>query len=173
MAGLALPVEARKRTNFLFDCAARIAGQLPLMIDSTGVWCRPEGDKFLCGCSPVDDAAVDPDDFEPRYPEFEEIIWPALAHRSPAFAAIKLQRYWAGQYDMNIFDQNVIVGPHPEVSNFHFANGFSGHGLQQSPAIGRGLAEWITYGNYRTLDLEPLGYRRIVTGQQYPEYNII
>ena len=78
------------------------------------------------------------------------MVWPALAARSPNFEALKLTRFWAGHYDMNVLDHNVIVGPHPEIGNFHFANGFSGHGLQQAPAIGRGLAEMIATGGYRT-----------------------
>ncbi len=173
MAGLFLPVEPRKRTNFLFSCAQPIQGKLPLMIDPSGVWCRPEGENFLCGCSPAQDPAVDHLDFEPNFQEFEDIIWPALAHRSPAFEAIKLQRFWAGHYDMNTFDQNVIVGPHPEIDNFIFANGFSGHGLQQSPAIGRAISEWIVYGQFLTLDLLPFGYQRILTGTLNPEQNVI
>ena len=180
MAGLSLPVEPRKRTCFVFDCAqspqgtARVhAGGLPLMIDVTGVFCRPEGSHFIAGCSPPEDPAVDHDDFEPRYREFEEIIWPALAARSAAFEAIKLVRFWTGHYAYNTLDQNVIVGPDTQVPNFLYANGFSGHGIQQSPAIGRGLAEWIIHGRYRSLDLTPLGHQRVVANTPYLERSVI
>ncbi len=173
MAGLHIPVERRKRTNFLFDSAEPPTGDLPLMIDPTGVWVRPEGRQFLTGCTPPDDPAVAPEDFEPRYQEFEDIIWPALAARSKHFEAIRLQRFWAGQYAYNTLDRNAVVGPHPEVTNFLFANGFSGHGLQQAPAVGRALAERLVFGEYRSLDLSPLGYERIVTDTPLTEGCVI
>jgi len=173
MAGISLPVEPRKRTNFTFDCSIPPEGKLPLMIDPSGVWVRPEGRHFLCGCSPVGDPAVAFDDFEPRFQEFEEIIWPALAARSPAFEAIKMQAMWAGQYAYNVFDQNAVTGVHPEISNFFFANGFSGHGLQQAPAIGRGVAEMVALGGYKSLDLSPLGYERILQNEPLRERCVI
>jgi len=180
MAGLDIPVEPRKRTLFVFDCAstpegtARVnEGRLPLMIDPSGVFCRPEGRFFLTGCAPVEDPAADWDDFEPRYEEFEEIIWPALAERSPAFEAIKVVNQWAGHYDFNTLDHNLVVGRHPAVRNFVFANGFSGHGLQQGPATGRGVSELIVYGEYRTLDLTEVGYERIVENRPFLEKAVI
>lgn len=173
MAGIDLPVEPRKRTNFTFDCAQPPAGTLPLMIDPSGVWVRPEGRHFLCGCCPEDDPRVGQDDFSPRYQEFDEIIWPALAARSPNFEAIKMQRMWAGHYAYNVLDQNAVTGAHPDIGNFYFANGFSGHGLQQSPAIGRGLAELIAFGRYKTLDLSRLGYERILRNDPMLEKCVI
>ncbi len=174
MAGLDVPVEPRKRTLFVFDCAktpegsATVnGGRLPLMIDPSGVFCRPEGRYFLSGAAPVDDPAVDWDDFEPRYDEFENAVWPMLAERSANFEAIKVVNQWAGHYDFNALDHNLIVGRHPEVTNFLFANGFSGHGLQQGPAAGRGVSELITYGGYRTLDLTEVGYERIVENRPF------
>ncbi|WP_068306134.1 FAD-binding oxidoreductase [Pararhodobacter sp. CCB-MM2] len=180
MAGLDVPVEPRKRTLFVFDCAntpegsARVnQGRLPLMIDPSGTFCRPEGRYFLSGCPPVEDPAADWDDFEPRWEEFEDIIWPALAERSPQFEAIKVVNQWAGHYDFNVLDHNLIVGRHPEVTNFVYANGFSGHGLQQGPAAGRGVAELITYGSFRSLDLSEVGYERIVAGRPFLEKAVI
>lgn len=180
MAGLDIPVEPRKRTVFVFDCArspegsARVNhGRLPLMIDPGGVFCRPEGRFFLAGCPPVEDPAVDWDDFDPRHEEFEEIVWPALAARSPAFEAIKQVNQWAGHYDFNTLDHNLVVGRHPQVANFIFANGFSGHGLQQAPATGRGVAELIVHGEYRTLDLLELGYERVMANRPFLEKAVI
>jgi glycine/D-amino acid oxidase-like deaminating enzyme len=180
MAGLDIPVEPRKRTLFVFSCArtpegtAQVnQGRLPLMIDPSGVFCRPEGKFFLAGCPPVEDPAVEWDDFEPRYHEFEDIIWPALAERSEAFEAIKVSSQWAGHYDFNTLDHNLVVGAHPEVKNFIFANGFSGHGLQQGPATGRGVSELIIYGGYRSLDLSEVGYERIVENRPFLEKAVI
>lgn len=179
MAGLDIPVEPRKRTIFVFDCAATPEGtatvndgQLPLMIDPTGTFCRPEGRYFLSGTTPLDDPAVDWDDFEPEHAEFER-VWSDLARRSGAFEAVKLVNYWAGHYAFNTFDHNAVIGPHDEVRNFIFANGFTGHGLQQSPAVGCGISEWIIHGEYRTLDLSELGYARIVCNKPFVENAVI
>lgn len=180
MAGLDVPVEPRKRTLFVFDCAESPQGtatvnngKLPLMIDPSGTFCRPEGRYFLSGCGPVEDPAVAWDDFEPRYHEFEDTIWPALAARSKSFEAIKVVNQWAGHYDFNTLDHNLIVGRHPEVTNFIYANGFSGHGLQQAPAAGRGVSELITYGAFRTLDLSEVGYERIAGNRPFLEKAVI
>jgi len=180
MAGLDIPVEPRKRTLFVVACAqtpegsARVnGGRLPLTIDPSGVFCRPEGQYFLAGCPPHDDPAVDWDDFEPRWQEFEDTIWPALAARAPAFEAAKVVSQWAGHYAFNTLDHNLIVGPHPAVDNLIFANGFSGHGLQQAPATGRGVSELIIYGGFRTLDLSALGMERVLAEKPFLERAVI
>lgn len=179
MAGIEIPIEPRKRTLFVFDCAetpegtATVnGGSLPLMIDPSGSFCRPEGTMFLAGTVPEDDPVVDWNDFEPRHQEFER-LWIDLAQRSANFEAIKLKSFWAGHYAFNTLDHNVVVGPHPQLSNFIFANGFTGHGLQQSPAIGRGVSEWITYGDFRTINLSALGYERIMRGEPFLEKAVI
>ena len=168
-----LPVEPRKRTLFVFDAADPPAGPMPLTITPSGTFCRPEGRFFLCGISPEQDPTVAVDDFEPRHAEWEETVWPAVAALSPRFEAAKLQRFWAGHYDFCTLDHNVIVGPHSEFGNLLLANGFSGHGLQQSPAIGRGLAEWIAHGHWRTLDLSPLGHARVVRDEPFLEEAVV
>jgi len=173
MAGAALPVEPRKRYTFVFDAAEPLEAALPLTIDPTGVHMRSDGDAYMCGCTPDVDPAVDYDDFAMDHDVFEAKVWPVLAHRVPAFERLKVTRQWAGHYAYNTLDHNVVVGPHHEVENFVFANGFSGHGMQQSPAIGRAVSEWIAYGEYRTLDLTPLGYQRIVDRTPFVESAII
>ncbi|MCY4152427.1 MAG: FAD-dependent oxidoreductase [Aestuariivita sp.] len=179
MAGLTIPVEPRKRTLFVLDCAhspegsATVnEGRLPLMVDVSGTFCRPEGKFFLSGTSPNEDPAVNYDDFEPRYEEFDQ-VWMDLAARSEAFEAIKLVSCWAGHYAFNTLDHNVIAGPHNQMDNFIFANGFSGHGLQQSPAIGRGISEWIIYGRFCTLDLSEVSYERVAQNRPFLERAII
>jgi glycine/D-amino acid oxidase-like deaminating enzyme len=106
------------------------------------------------------------DDFAMDHSIWENHIWPTLATRIPQFEAIKVQSEWAGHYSYNTFDHNAILGPHDKVSNFFFLNGFSGHGLQQSPAMGRGTAEIMLHGNYKTLDLSEFHFNRI--GQNRP-----
>ena len=104
---------------------------------------------------------------------FEDVLWPGLARRVPAFDELREGTAWAGHYAVNIHDRNAILGPHPEVPNFYFANGFSGHGLQQSPAVGRALSELISFGEYRTLDLRRLGFDRFAKGRLIAERNVI
>jgi len=167
-----LPVYPRKRCVYVFESGQGIQ-HCPLVIDPSGLWFRPEGKYFLCGLPPVPDRDVELDDFTVDPGFFEEQVWPLLAKRVPYFNAIKLKNFWAGHYDYNVFDQNAIVGPHPEVRNFLLVNGFSGHGLQQAPAIGRGICEFITYGEYRSLDLTPLSYDRIARNEPLIESNVI
>ena len=173
MAGIEIPVEPRKRYTFIFDAENRLDCDLPLTIDPSGVHMRTDGTYYLGGCPPDDDHAVDYDDFEQNHSIWEQKAWPAIANRVPQFEALKLINSWAGHYAYNTFDQNAILGPHTEVENFIFVNGFSGHGFQQSPAMGRGTSEWITYGAYRTLDLTPFSYSRIVENRPMAELAII
>jgi len=170
--GIDLPVRARRRSVFVFTCPTPVEGA-PLLIDPSGVYFRPEGRGFICGTSP--DPARDPDDLplDPEHELFEEVIWPVLARRVPAFEALRQTSAWAGYYELNTFDYNGIVGSHPQVPNLIFANGFSGHGLQQSPAVGRGVAELIAHGGYRTLDLSPLAFERIAANRPLLEKNVV
>ena len=171
--GVDLPVRARRRCVFVLACRTPLP-RCPLVIDPSGVWFRPEGPYFLCGISPAEGEA-DPDDAPLDVDDrlFYDTIWPVLAARVRAFEAVKLVRSWAGYYEMNIVDHNGIVGPHPHLANVFFANGFSGHGLQQAPAVGRGIAELIVDGAYRSLDLSPLSFERLLDGRRLVELNVI
>lgn len=171
--GLDLPVVSRKRCVFAFDCQQPIPQDCPLVVDSSGVYFRPEGDKFICGVSPPAERDPDCSDYEVDYALFDEIIWPALAHRVPAFEAIKLGHSWAGHYAYNVFDQNAILGAHPEIENLFLANGFSGHGLQQSPAVGRGISELLIHQEYRSLDLSALSLQRVLDNHPLIEKNVV
>jgi len=173
MAGIDVPVEPRKRYTFIFDAAQPLDKDLPLTIDPSGVHMRTDGAYYMAGCPPDVDQAVDYDDYVEDPSIWEEKVWPVIATRIPQFEAIKLVNSWAGHYAFNTLDQNAIVGPHPEVSNFVFVNGFSGHGFQQSPAIGRAASEILTYGEYRTLDMTALGYERVAENRRFEETAII
>ncbi|MBV6635455.1 MAG: FAD-binding oxidoreductase [Mameliella sp.] len=174
MAGIALPVEPRKRFTWVFSAETPLDRELPLTIDPSGVHVRQDGPTtYLAGAAPEEDLAVDPGDFAMDHARWQDHVWPILATRIPAFEAIRVVTEWAGHYAYNTLDQNAILGPHPEIGNFLFQNGFSGHGLQQSPAMGRGLAEWLTHGEYRSLDLAPFGFERIAEGRPMIERAVI
>ena len=172
MAGVRLPVEARRRCVFVFDARRRI-DDCPLVIDTSGAWFRPEGELFLAATSPSEGEDRDGLPLEVDVRQWEDALWPALAARVPAFDAVKVTNAWAGYYDYNTFDQNAILGPHPDVGNLLFANGFSGHGIQQAPAVGRAIAEVIVHDRYVSLDLSVFGYERIAAGRRVVERNVI
>ncbi|MFO1089046.1 MAG: FAD-binding oxidoreductase [Hyphomicrobiales bacterium] len=175
LAGLELPVGPRKRYVYVLDlrdCPEELH-KAPLTVDTSGVYFRPEGRQFLTGLSPNEDEEPPPTDFEVDYSWFEERLWPLLAARVPRFEAVRVTRAWAGHYDYNDLDQNGVIGPHPDVTNFYFANGFSGHGLQQAPATGNAVAEHIVHGRYRSIDVSRLGFERIAAGKPLPEVNVI
>ncbi|HEX7932172.1 MAG TPA: FAD-binding oxidoreductase [Paraburkholderia sp.] len=168
-----IPVFARRRSIFNVSSPARLAG-CPLLIDPTGVYFRPEGKTYICGTSPGADN--DPDDLpldQVDHDLFDEIIWPTLAHRVPEFEALRVENCWSGYYEYNVFDQNAIIGYHPQIENCVFANGYSGHGLQQGPATGRGVSELILNGQYMSLDLSSLSWDRLLQNRPIVEKNVV
>ena len=171
--GIDLPVRARKRMVYVVSCHDELPG-CPLVIDPSGVWFRREGRHFLAGRSPVG-GEPDPDEppLEVEHAMFEDIVWPAIAARVPAFEVLKVVSAWAGYYEMNLFDHNGVVGPHPAAANVIHAAGFSGHGMQHSPAVGRGVAELVADGGYRTLDLSPLAFTRLLENRPLLERSVV
>jgi FAD-dependent oxidoreductase domain-containing protein 1 len=172
LAGIALPVEPRRRSVFVFD-VRQPPGLTPLTIDPSGTWFRPEGRFYIGGTTPAPGNDPPGAPLEVQHQEWDDMVWPTLAARVPAFEAAKVVNSWAGYYEYNTFDQNGIVGRHPEIESLIFATGFSGHGIQQSPAVGRAVAELIVHGSYRTIDLRPFSYERISAGRPIRELNVV
>jgi len=174
MLGIKVPVEPRKRYTWVFSAEHPLERELPLTIDPSGIHVRQDGPKtYLAGSKGFSDNKVDFNDFSMDPNLWEDYVWPKIAKRIPAFESIKIITEWVGHYAFNTFDQNAIIGPHSEVKNFMFINGFSGHGLQQSPAMGRGMSELLIYGKYRELDLSSFSYDRIINNEPFFEEAII
>jgi len=168
LAGFDLPVRPLKGHTFAFRSRTAIA-DFPITLDQvTGFNVKPEGDLFLASW-PREAEPENADDFEVDHALFEDQVWAALAHRVPAFEAVKLARAWVGHIEWNTFDANPVLGPHPDCPSFVFANGFSGHGVQHIPAAGRAVAELLVFGQYRALDLSRFGYQRLLDDQPLRE----
>jgi len=174
MAGIKIPIEPRKRYSWIFKAKNPLDRDLPLTIDPSGFHVRENGGgTYQAGGHGTYDPAVEFNDFTMDDELWENTVWPILFNRIPQFESLKLISQWAGHYAMNTVDQNAIVGPHNIIKNFFFLNGFSGHGTQQAPAMGRAIAELLTYGTFKTIDMSAFKYERLLTGDKVIEEAII
>ena len=170
-AGVRLPVEPVKRQVFAFKSSVRLEKPLPLIIPPSNLYFRTEtGGLFLVGHSFDDDPVGF--DFTWDRKRFQDVLWPELAEIVPAFDSLKLVRGWAGLYDVNRLDGNSILGPWPEVKGLYIVCGFSGHGLQQAPAVGRYLSELILEKK-PSMDLSIFGSARILEGRALSEAGLV
>jgi len=172
MVGIEIPVVPVRRMVYLFKPPRLFEYNLPLTIDTSGVYFLHEtGRQILTGKSRLEEPPGVNFTWERSY--FNEVIWPLIAHRVPLFDELKLMSGWAGLYEINQWDSNGIIGKHPEVSGFFMAVGFSGHGFQQAPAVGKALSELIRLGHYETVDVSPLGFGRILKGEKVLEEEVV
>jgi glycine/D-amino acid oxidase-like deaminating enzyme len=161
LLGVKVPVIPVKQSVFNFT-SPFAPDRMPYLFTPDGLFCRPEGRGYIAGIGiGGQHDAVDPFDVGVDYQVFDDEIWPRLAARASGFEEVRFQGGWAGHYDMSLFDHNPFVGPVEGLPGYFMASGFSGHGLMQSPAIGRALSELLVYGHYQTLDLAPLSFDRI------------
>ncbi|MBW1698184.1 MAG: FAD-binding oxidoreductase [Deltaproteobacteria bacterium] len=170
-AGVDIPVEPVKRQVFVFDPAVKPKGPLPLTFLPSGLYFRTEtGGTIVIGKS----MEKDPKRIEFSWDEkrFTEVLWPELAEFAPTFDTLKLLRGWAGLYAVNRLDGNAILGEWPTLKGFFLANGFSGHGLQQAPAVGRYLSELIL-GIEPALDLSVFHPERILDNRPVSEAGLV
>jgi len=169
--GLRIPVDPRKRVVFVVDCPTPLPNGTTI-IDPNGLTFRPEGRLHIVHFPPPPEADLVGYDLSIDHGEFEARVWEPLARRVPAFEQVKVTSAWAGYYDFNPFDHNALLGTVPAAPNFVFANGFSGHGVMQAPAVGRGIAELLITGAYQTLDLGALAATRYFEGRPLEEKNV-
>jgi glycine/D-amino acid oxidase-like deaminating enzyme len=159
MIGFSIPVEPVRRNNFYFEVKEKLE-PIPRTKDSTEVSFRMEGRGYAAGLTNRQE--LPGFNWDVDYSWFDEEVWPRLAHRIPAFEALKVHRGWAGLFDMNRFDANPILGTWPGgPENFHIAAGFSGHGIQAAPAVGRAMKELMIDGGFQTIDLDRLSSKRL------------
>jgi glycine/D-amino acid oxidase-like deaminating enzyme len=170
MAGVQLPIEAARRTVFVLSCPEPLP-QCPLLIDPSGWWLRPEGRFLISGAEPLHTEPKLP--LEPDWAEWNDEQWASLAHRIPALTALRVERAWAGYYEMNTFDHNAVIGPHPQLHNLYFINGFSGHGMQHAAGAGLALAEWMLLEQAQTIDVQELGFERLLQNRPLRELAVI
>ena len=170
-AGIDLPVVPVKRQVFVLDTAFKFDKPLPLTILPSGLYFRSEtGGLILLGKSMEDD----PIGFSFSWDEqrFINHLWPELAEFVPKFDRLKVVRGWAGLYAVNTLDGNAILGQWPEINGMYLANGFSGHGLQQGPAVGRYLSELILEKPV-SLDLSIFTPQRILDKRALSESELV
>lgn len=165
--GIRLPVVPLPIMVFYFETRAPVDG-FGVTIDVGRVSFRPEGRGFISVNRRMERAGSFHWDPDPQV--FEAENWPRLAHRVPAFEAVKVRSAYGCHYAHNHFDGNLLLGAWPGgPENFLFATGASGHGLQHAPAAGRALAEQILFGRHVSLDLGRFGPRRVVENRPDPE----
>jgi glycine/D-amino acid oxidase-like deaminating enzyme len=168
--GLRLPVEPMRRFDHYVETRADFAGY-PFVKDPGGLAVRPEGRGLTAAL--VDLSHPGGYDLSIDRSYFETTVWPALVDRFPVTDELRLVSTWAGLYDQNRLDGNMILDRwSSELDNYYFATGFSGHGLMHAPAVGRALAELILYKSFQTIDLTRMGLERILTGTPYAELTI-
>jgi FAD-dependent oxidoreductase domain-containing protein 1 len=171
MAGVTLPVIPVKRQVFVLDTAVKPQKPLPLTVLPSGLYFRSEtGGLILLGKS----MEADPIGIEFSWDDkrFMDMLWPELVEFVPDFDRLKLMRGWAGLYAVNTLDGNAIIGQWPELKGLYLANGFSGHGLQQGPAVGRYLSELILEKPL-SLDLSIFSPQRILNNQALSENGLV
>jgi len=169
--GMILPISPVCRFEHYFTPGTPV-GPLPYVKDMSRLAFRSEGQGYSGGL--VDGNALRGYHFDVDHNYFDNVVWPAVAHRFPAFEAAKCHRTWSGLYEVNELDGNPVIGAWTaRLPNLFTVAGFSGHGMMHAPAAGRGIAELIVHGDYQTIDLSRLGYERVQKGEPYPELGIL
>jgi glycine/D-amino acid oxidase-like deaminating enzyme len=166
-AGVELDLWSRRSQVAFYDRPPRLTGDPLVLIDTaTGIYARPDGPaRVLGGTSTWAGARIpDPDDYDEDVdPAFPAAVRERLARRVPVLAEAAYARGHAGLYDMSP-DTRAVLDRAPGVEGLYIAAGFSGTGFKKSPAVGACMAELITEGHARTVDLAPFRFTRFAEG---------
>jgi len=168
-AGIEIPVRPVRRQTAITFPFPGLPEDIPMTICHwDGVHLRVRDGRVLL-LWPVDLPAKDPFDitFEPRW--LTDLL-PRAHDRFPclAQAEIDLEHCWAGLYEMSP-DRHALLGPAPGIEGLYLINGSSGHGVMHAPALGQLLAEIITGGRARAVDVDALRPSRFIEGKPNPE----
>jgi sarcosine oxidase subunit beta len=169
MAGLDLPVQPYRRQVFMTQAFPAIPKPVPMILDiEPAFYFRGEGPGILMGMSDQDE----PPSFNTHvdYCFLERVIDAAVA-RAPILEQAEIMRGWGGLYDITP-DDNPIIGRLPGVEGLLCAIGFSGHGFQQGPTVGRVLSELILDGQ-TGFDLSPFAHDRFGRGRGRAETRVV
>ena len=165
LAGYNLPVKPYRRQVFMTKAFDAIPKPVPMIIDmDVSFYFRGEEPGIIVGMSDPDESSsfnthVDRD--------FLERIIEAAIHRAPIMEKAAILRGWGGLYAMTP-DQNPIIGAMSGTEGFFSAVGFSGHGFQHGPAVGRILSDLICDGK-TSFDLKPFAPERFKERKEYGE----
>jgi len=171
-AGIDLPIDPTRRMAYLFDPKEKFDYKLPFVFNTDGeLWLRHETGKMILAGKNIPETPGFNFDWDRDF--FMEDVWSGMAERIPVLDIGKLIRGWAGLYAINRMDQNAIIGQLGNVEGFYGAVGFSGHGLMQSPAVGKCMSELIQFGKYQSVDLSCFSFDRFKTGKLVFEDEIV
>ena len=140
----------------------------PVYIDGpNNTWLRPEGDfGTLCGVV-RDQFGVDPDLYNEGV-DFDYIVdsRKRCAARRPALANAFMRGGWAGIITMSP-DGHAIIDELAPFQGLFGILGDSGTNFKTAPAIGKCVAEWVTEGASKSVDLRPFRASRFAEGQLF------
>ena len=169
MAGFDLPVQPYRRQVFTTKAFDPIPKPVPMILDiEPAFYFRGEGPGVLMGMSDPHE----PSSFKTHvdYVFMERVIEAAI-HRAPLLEHAEILRGWGGLYAITP-DDNPIIGPLPGASGLFCAIGFSGHGFQQAPTVGRILSELILDGG-TDFDLSPFAHDRFGVARGKAETRVV
>jgi FAD-dependent oxidoreductase domain-containing protein 1 len=168
LAGLDVPIHPMRQMLFRAALPHRWPTRFPMVIDPGGVhWRHVDGDaagdrdRIVVALTRWDEPLGE--NFSPAHERWTQEFLPALVNRLPAFAQLTEVEGWAGLYEMTP-DHNPVLGHHPDLRGFIFANGFSGHGLMMSPATGKIVSELVRTGESSTFDIAIFAPDRFARG---------
>jgi glycine/D-amino acid oxidase-like deaminating enzyme len=170
-AGIDLPVEPIPRQVVVTGPFPGAPGRKTLVIDAgTTFYFHREGPGVLMGMGGVDERPSFDTRVDDRF--IADEVLPTAVRIFPPLEEADLRYTWAGLYEMTP-DRHPIIGEAPGMAGLWLANGFSGHGFQHAPVVGRLLAELIVEGAARTVDVSSLGLERFIRGEVVPEHHVV